>query len=130
MAPKNQRWWLTEDSVELDIEADADVLYEMVSDLPRIGEWSPECEGVEAGFGSLHRGAHDLEVGSLAPLEEGVVDAHERVEVLVDRRGLHAEPAGDLREAEPVDALLGHHVIRDGEDLLDGLLAPPCPTIG
>lgn len=46
MAPKNQRWWLTEDSVELDIEADADVLYGMVSDLPRIGEWSPECEMV------------------------------------------------------------------------------------
>ena len=47
MAPKNQRWWLTEDSVGLDIEAGADLLYEMISDLPRIGEWSPECEGVE-----------------------------------------------------------------------------------
>ena len=47
MAPKNQRWWLTEDSVELEIEVDADVLYGMVSDLPRIGEWSPECERVE-----------------------------------------------------------------------------------
>jgi hypothetical protein len=47
MAPKNQRWWLTEDSVELVIEADADALYAMVSDLPRIGEWSPECERVE-----------------------------------------------------------------------------------
>ncbi len=47
MAPKNQRWWLTEDSVALDIEADADVLYGMVSDLPRIGEWSPECETVD-----------------------------------------------------------------------------------
>lgn len=46
MATKNQRWWLTQDSVELDIEADADVLYRMVSDLPRIGEWSPECESV------------------------------------------------------------------------------------
>lgn len=46
MAPKNQRWWLTEDSVELDIEAEADVLYGMISDLPRIGEWSPECERV------------------------------------------------------------------------------------
>jgi hypothetical protein len=46
MAPKNQRWWLTEDSVEVDIEADADALYEMISDLPRIGEWSPECETV------------------------------------------------------------------------------------
>ena len=46
MAPRNQRWWLTQDSVELEIEADADVLYGMVSDLPRIGEWSPECESV------------------------------------------------------------------------------------
>jgi Polyketide cyclase / dehydrase and lipid transport len=47
MAPKNQRWWLTEDHVELDIEASANSLYAMVSDLPRIGEWSPECEGVD-----------------------------------------------------------------------------------
>lgn len=47
MAPKNQRWWLTTDRVELDIKADADTLYGMVSDLPRIGEWSPECESVD-----------------------------------------------------------------------------------
>ena len=47
MAATNQRWWLTEDGVELDIRADADVLYEMVSDLPRMGEWSPECESVD-----------------------------------------------------------------------------------
>ena len=47
MPPKNQRWWLAEDDVSLDIDADADTLYAMVSDLPRIGEWSPECEGVD-----------------------------------------------------------------------------------
>ena len=47
MAPKNQRWWLTADHVELDIEASADALYAMVSDLPRIGAWSPECERVD-----------------------------------------------------------------------------------
>jgi hypothetical protein len=47
MPPKNQRFWLTTDSVELDINADADKLYRMVSDLPRIGEWSPECVTVE-----------------------------------------------------------------------------------
>lgn len=46
MPPKNQRWYLTADSVSLDINADANVLYDMVSDLPRIGEWSPECESV------------------------------------------------------------------------------------
>jgi hypothetical protein len=47
MPPKNQRWWLTEDEVGLEIEADADLLYDMVSDLPRIGDWSPECERVD-----------------------------------------------------------------------------------
>lgn len=47
MAPKNQRFWLTHDSVSLEIDADADALYAMVADLPRIGEWSPECERVE-----------------------------------------------------------------------------------
>jgi hypothetical protein len=47
MRPRSQRWWLTEDRVELDIDADALVLYGMVCDLPRIGEWSPECERVE-----------------------------------------------------------------------------------
>lgn len=46
MAPRNQRWWLTGDSVVLDIDADARVLYGMVADLPRMGEWSPECTSV------------------------------------------------------------------------------------
>ena len=47
MPTKNQRWWLTEDHVEVVINADSEKLYEMVSDLPRIGEWSPECEKVD-----------------------------------------------------------------------------------
>jgi hypothetical protein len=47
MRPRNQRWWLTEDDVEIVIDADAGLLYEMISDLPRIGEWSPECEAVD-----------------------------------------------------------------------------------
>jgi hypothetical protein len=47
MPPKNQRFWLTTDSVSLEVNADASTLYAMVSDLPRIGEWSPECERVD-----------------------------------------------------------------------------------
>lgn len=46
MPPKSQRWWLTTDHVDLEIDGNATVLYDMVSDLPRIGEWSPECERV------------------------------------------------------------------------------------
>jgi hypothetical protein len=47
MKTRNQRWWLTQDQVAIVISVDADTLYDMVSDLPRIGEWSPECEAVE-----------------------------------------------------------------------------------
>jgi Polyketide cyclase / dehydrase and lipid transport len=47
MATRNQRWWLTKDHVDVVIAADPAVLYRMVSDLPRIGEWSPECVGVD-----------------------------------------------------------------------------------
>jgi hypothetical protein len=38
---------LTQDQVDLVVDADPGRLYDMVSDLPRVGEWSPECEGVD-----------------------------------------------------------------------------------
>ena len=60
MAPKNQRWWLTEDSVELEMEADADVLYGMVSDLPRIGMESRVRERRMGGRHQCARGRHDV----------------------------------------------------------------------
>jgi hypothetical protein len=47
MAPKNQRFWLTTDSQDVVIAANPDELYALVSDLPRMGEWSPECRAVE-----------------------------------------------------------------------------------
>ena len=47
MAPKNQRWWLTQDSEQLVINASPERLYQMVADLRRMGEWSPECQQVE-----------------------------------------------------------------------------------
>ncbi len=45
--PKNQRWWLTQDSAELVMNATPEDIYELVANLPRMGEWSPECQGVE-----------------------------------------------------------------------------------
>ena len=47
MAPRNQRWWLTQDSEQLVINASPERLYPMVADLCRMGEWSPECQAVE-----------------------------------------------------------------------------------
>lgn len=44
---KNQRWWLTQDSEELIMNATPEHVYDLVADLPRMGHWSPECQGVE-----------------------------------------------------------------------------------
>jgi hypothetical protein len=41
------RFWLTHDSVRAVIDADPIRVYQLVADLPRMGEWSPECERVE-----------------------------------------------------------------------------------
>lgn len=46
------RWWLTTDSAEIVIREAPDRLYGIVSDLPRMGEWTAECERVEWTDGS------------------------------------------------------------------------------
>jgi hypothetical protein len=47
MAPKSQRWWLTSDSQDTVIAAPAERIYDLIADLPRMGDWSPECRAVE-----------------------------------------------------------------------------------
>ena len=47
MPAKEGRWWLTEGSEQTVIQAMPGNVYAMVADLPRMGEWSPECERVE-----------------------------------------------------------------------------------
>lgn len=59
MAPKNQRFWLTTDEVSIVIDAPAEQIYDLVADLPRMGEWSPECTSVE-----WIDGAHGPAVGA------------------------------------------------------------------
>jgi len=64
--PKNQRWWLTQDSEELVMNATPEHIYDLVADLPRMGQWSPECQGVE------------WEVGASAPVEGARFVGHNR----------------------------------------------------
>ncbi len=47
MPPKNQLFWLTSDECTTVIDAPASRIYDLVADLPRMGEWSPECDRVE-----------------------------------------------------------------------------------
>jgi hypothetical protein len=52
MSAGKGRWWLTCDSQQIVMGADPERIYDLVSDLPRMGEWSPECQRVEWADGS------------------------------------------------------------------------------
>jgi hypothetical protein len=47
MATKNGRWWLTQDSCDIVIDTTPERVYDLVAELPRMGEWSPECQSVD-----------------------------------------------------------------------------------
>ena len=47
MPASKGRWWLTRDSQQIVVSTSPGRIYGLVSDLPRMGEWSPECERVE-----------------------------------------------------------------------------------
>ena len=47
MTAKSTRWWLRTDSEDVVIAAPAAHVYDLVSDMPRMGDWSPECQRVE-----------------------------------------------------------------------------------
>jgi uncharacterized protein YndB with AHSA1/START domain len=44
---RSSRWWLRQDSQSVVIEAPPERIYALVADLPRMGDWSPECRRVE-----------------------------------------------------------------------------------
>jgi hypothetical protein len=44
---RSSRWWLRQDSHSVVIDAPAERIYQLVADLPRMGDWSPECRQVE-----------------------------------------------------------------------------------
>jgi hypothetical protein len=62
----------------LSVAAPADLVYDLVADLPRMGEWSPECERVtwRGGVTCAAKGAHFIghnKAGSLRWMTQGEV---------------------------------------------------------
>ena len=47
MTGTSSRWWLRSDSEEIVIDAPAEAIYDLLAEMPRMGEWSPECQQVE-----------------------------------------------------------------------------------
>lgn len=47
MGKPSSRWWLRHDSEQTSVAASAHSVYLLLADMPRMGEWSPECQRVE-----------------------------------------------------------------------------------
>jgi len=47
MGNPSTRWWLRQDSEQMFVAASAESVYQLLADMPRMGEWSPECQHVE-----------------------------------------------------------------------------------
>ena len=61
--PRSQRWWLTTNSRTVEVEAAPETVYDLVAELSRMGEWSPECRSVEWTGGSTGPAAGATFVG-------------------------------------------------------------------
>jgi uncharacterized protein YndB with AHSA1/START domain len=80
---KSSRWWLTEDSAETVVNAAPERIYRLVSDLPRMGEWSPECQRVEWEAGARGPAAGATFVGHNKGGPRGLMKWSRRGRVLV-----------------------------------------------
>jgi uncharacterized membrane protein len=87
MPPKSQRWWLTTDSQSVDVDAPADRIYDLVADLPRMGEWSNECGSVEWTNGATGAAPDASFVGHNHTGPRGVIKWSRKGRVLTAERG-------------------------------------------
>ncbi len=83
MADKSSRWWLTQDSAETVVSAAPERIYGLVADLPRMGEWSPECQRVEWEGGASGPAAGATFVGHNKGGPRGLMKWSRRGRVLV-----------------------------------------------
>ena len=84
---KNQRWWLTRDDHAIVIGAAPERIYDLVADMPRMGEWSPECQRVEWEGGSTGPVEGATFVGHNRGGPRGIFNWSRRGRVLVADRG-------------------------------------------
>src|SRR2546428_3314743 len=87
MPPKNQRWWLTTDSQSVEVDAPADLVYDLVADMPRMGQWSNECARVEWTNGATGAAPDATFVGHNYTGPKGVIKWSRKGRVLTADRG-------------------------------------------
>jgi uncharacterized protein YndB with AHSA1/START domain len=87
MAGTSTRWWLRQDSRQTVVEAAPERIYDLVADMPRMGEWSPECQRVEWGAGCSGPGEGATFVGHNRGGPAGLMKWSRRGRVLTADRG-------------------------------------------
>jgi len=85
--PKSQRWWLTTDSVSVVVDAPAEQIYDLVADMPRMGEWSNECARVEWTNGATAAAPDARFIGHNETGPRGMIRWSRRGRVLAADRG-------------------------------------------
>jgi hypothetical protein len=85
--PKSQRWWLTSDSVTVVVDAPAEQIYDLVADMPRMGEWSNECARVEWTNGATGPEAEATFIGHNQTGPRGFIKWSRKGRVLTAERG-------------------------------------------
>jgi hypothetical protein len=87
MTKKSSRWWLRQDSESVIVAASPERIYELVADMPRMGEWSPECQQVEWTDGASAPVAEARFIGHNRGGPRGVFKWSRRGRVLVADEG-------------------------------------------
>lgn len=87
MPPKNQRWWLTTDGLSVVVDAPAEQIYDLVADMPRMGEWSNECARVEWTDGATGAEPNATFIGHNQTGPRGMIRWSRRGRVLTAERG-------------------------------------------
>ena len=81
------RFWLRTDAESTVVQAPADVVYDLVADLPRMGTWSPECTEVEWLEGATAAAAGATFVGHNRTGPRRMIKWSRHGRVLVAERG-------------------------------------------
>src|ERR1019366_8610094 len=120
MAPRNQRWWLTQDSEQVVINASPERLYSMVADLRRMGEWSPECQQVEWEDGATGPAVGARFVGHNRGGPRGLMRWSRRGRVLTADAGTRVTESYDVKRI-PVWARILDVPTNRHRELLEGM---------
>ena len=83
----SSRWYLREDQESVIVAAPAEAVYDLVAEMTRMGEWSPECQAVEWEGGATGPAVGSQFVGHNHTGPFGLMKWSRRGHVLTAERG-------------------------------------------